>query len=48
MQWKYLFFMDMVGHMDDKKIKEGCRDLQKVCSYYEWLGSYPLTEEENS
>jgi chorismate mutase/prephenate dehydratase len=48
MQWKYLFFMDMVGHMEDKKIKEGCRDLQKVCSFYEWLGSYPMTEEENN
>lgn len=48
MQWKYLFFMDMVGHMEDKKINEGCRDLQKVCSFYEWLGSYPMTEEDNS
>jgi chorismate mutase/prephenate dehydratase len=42
MQWKYLFFMDMVGHMEDKMIKEGCTDLQKICSYYEWLGSYPM------
>ena len=48
MQWKYLFFMDMVGHMEDKKIKEGCTDLQKVCSYYEWLGSYPMTEDDNN
>ena len=46
MQWKYLFFMDMVGHMEDKIIKEGCTDLQKVCSYYEWLGSYPMAETE--
>jgi chorismate mutase/prephenate dehydratase len=46
MQWKYLFFIDMIGHMEDKKIKEGCRDLQKVCSYFEWLGSYPITEED--
>ena len=46
MQWKYLFFMDMVGHMEDKIIKDGCTDLQKVCSYYEWLGSYPMAEVE--
>ena len=46
MQWKYLFFMDMVGHMEDKTIKEGCADLQKVCSYYEWLGSYPMADNE--
>ena len=46
MQWKYLFFIDMVGHMEDKIITEGCRDLQKVCSYFEWLGSYPMAENE--
>ncbi len=48
MQWKYLFFMDMVGHMEDKTIKEGCADLQNVCSYYEWLGSYPMSEDESN
>jgi chorismate mutase/prephenate dehydratase len=48
MQWKYLFFIDMVGHMEDKKIKEGCSELQKVCSFYEWLGSYPMAGEESS
>ena len=48
MQWKYLFFMDMVGHMEDHKIMDGCTDLQKVCSYYEWLGSYPMAEDENN
>ena len=48
MQWKYLFFMDMIGHMEDKMIKDGCSDLQKVCSYYEWLGSYPMAEDENN
>ena len=47
MQWKYLFFMDMVGHMEDKTIKEGCADLQKVCSFYEWLGSYPMADSED-
>ena len=47
MQWKYLFFMDMVGHMEDKTIKEGCSDLQKVCSFYEWLGSYPMADSED-
>ena len=46
MQWKYLFFIDMEGHMEDTKIREGCQDLQKVCSYYEWLGSYPRAEED--
>lgn len=43
--WKYLFFIDMLGHMQDKKIQDGCAHLQKVCSYFEWLGSYPMGED---
>jgi len=40
-QWKYLFFLDMLGHIDDEKITRGCDRLKDVCSYFEWLGSYP-------
>ncbi len=40
-QWKYLFFLDMIGHMDDDRIRKGCRRLREQCSYFEWLGSYP-------
>lgn len=43
-QWKYLFFLDMLGHKDDPAIEEGCNRLRQICSYYEWLGSYPLGE----
>ena len=46
-QWKYLFFIDMIGHMEDKFIQEGCEKLQEICSYYEWLGSYPLAEDQS-
>ncbi|MEA2083933.1 MAG: prephenate dehydratase [Thermodesulfobacteriota bacterium] len=45
---KYLFFIDMLGHLEDKRIKEGCRNLQEVCSNFEWLGSYPLSTEAPS
>ncbi|MEN8134206.1 MAG: prephenate dehydratase [Thermodesulfobacteriota bacterium] len=38
---KYLFFLDMEGHMEDENIKEGCHQLKQVCSSYVWLGSYP-------
>ncbi len=41
-QWKYLFFLDMLGHVEDKNIAEGIRSLKETCSYFEWLGSYPL------
>ncbi len=43
-QWKYLFFMDLHGHIEDPMIKEGCSVLQQICPYYEWLGSYPLSD----
>jgi chorismate mutase/prephenate dehydratase len=43
-QWTYLFFIDMLGHMDDKVIAEACSILRQTCSYYEWLGSYPKAE----
>jgi len=44
-QWKYLFFLDMLGHIEDDKIAKGCERLREMCSYYEWLGSYPQSED---
>ncbi len=38
---KYLFFLDMEGHIEDEKIKQGCKELQESSSHFEWLGSYP-------
>lgn len=46
--WRYLFFMDMMGHTDDQTIKEGCDQLREVCSYFEWLGSYPQAQESTT
>ncbi|MCL7488285.1 MAG: prephenate dehydratase [Desulfobulbaceae bacterium] len=43
-QWTYLFFMDMIGHIEDPVIEEACTILRRTCSYYEWLGSYPLAD----
>lgn len=40
-QWKYLFFLDMLGHIEDEEIQRGCEILKSQCSYFEWLGSYP-------
>jgi len=47
-QWKYLFFIDMLGHIEDELIREGCDRLKELCSYFEWLGSYPKAEELSS
>lgn len=43
-QWKYLFFLDMMGHIQDRQIQRGCERIKEHCSYYEWLGSYPQSE----
>ena len=43
-QWKYLFFMDMLGHIEDQIIQESCSTLKQICPYFEWLGSYPRAE----
>lgn len=38
---RYLFFIDLSGHLADPAIKEGCDRLREVCSHFVWLGSYP-------
>ncbi len=41
---RYLFFIDMLGHMEDGIVQEGCDKLKEICSYFEWLGSYPQVQ----
>ncbi len=43
-QWKYLFFLDMLGHIRDESIARGIERMRPKCSYFEWLGSYPRCE----
>lgn len=47
-QWKYLFFLDMLGHIEDANIQLGCEKLRAMCSYFEWLGSYPQSEDSSA
>lgn len=39
--WKYYFFVDMQGHIKDKKIKKALDSLRRSCDYLKFLGSYP-------
>ncbi len=39
--WEYIFFVDMEGHIDDKKIKLAIDQVKKGCFYLKILGSYP-------
>ncbi len=47
-QWKYLFFLDLMGHIEEPHIKDCCTTLGVLCSYFEWLGSYPVADESSS
>jgi chorismate mutase/prephenate dehydratase len=47
-QWQYLFFLDLLGHIKDENIRDCCETLKALCSYFEWLGSYPRGEESTS
>ena len=42
---RYLFFIDMLGHLEDEIVSDGCEKLKEICSYFEWLGSYPRVGE---
>lgn len=39
--WEYIFFVDMEGHIEDKRIKSAIDSLQRKCIFMKHLGSYP-------
>ncbi len=39
--WEYIFFVDMEGHIEDKKVKRAVDALTDNCLYLKILGSYP-------
>ena len=39
--WEYIFFVDMEGHIDDKKVRKAIDNLRDSCLYVKILGSYP-------
>lgn len=38
--WEYCFFIDVLGHRDDKIIQEAFDQLKNSCSFFKILGSY--------
>ncbi|TAN44002.1 MAG: prephenate dehydratase [Nitrospirae bacterium] len=40
--WEYIFFVDMLGHIDDKKVKKAVEEVKDSCLYLKHLGSYPV------
>jgi chorismate mutase/prephenate dehydratase len=43
--WEYIFFVDMEGHIEDKKIRKAIDALSESCLYLKILGSYPQGRE---
>lgn len=39
--WEYYFFIDMEGHVAQKKVAEALRELERQCLFVVHLGSYP-------
>ena len=39
--WEYIFFVDMEGHVEDKKLKGVIEEMKDNCLYLKFLGSYP-------
>ncbi len=42
--WRYLFYVDIAGHIEDQIIEDGIGAIRGGCSFLEWLGSYPMGE----
>jgi len=42
--WEYIFFVDMDGHIEDKKVKKAIDEVKKECLYLKVLGSYPSAD----
>lgn len=42
--WEYLFFVDVIGHVNDKAIKRCLDELKEKTTYLKILGSYPMAE----
>jgi len=43
--WEYIFFVDMVGHIDDEPVKRGLEELEKMSILVKFLGSYPKADD---
>lgn len=39
--WEYIFFLDMEGHIDDRKVRKAIDNIKDSCLYLKILGSYP-------
>ena len=39
--WEYYFFVDMLGHCEDRPVRKALKELERHCIFLKILGSYP-------
>lgn len=39
--WEYVFFIDLDGHISDKKVSDAVNELKDMCIFLKVIGSYP-------
>lgn len=42
--WEYVFFVDFLGHIENENVKKAISELEKLCVFYKFLGSYPKAD----
>ena len=40
--WEYIFFVDLIGHAEEKMVQKVLESLRKQCLFLKVLGSYPV------
>lgn len=43
--WDYFFYVDFLGHCEEKKVKNALNELSEHCVFLKILGSYPVNTE---
>ncbi len=42
--WQYIFFIDLEGHIEDRKVRKALEKVRDICIDFKLLGSYPRYE----
>lgn len=40
--WDYVFFIDLIGHVEDPHVKDALDELEKKSAFFKLIGSYPV------
>lgn len=44
--WSYFFFVDLEGHIEDRKVRATVEKMKELCLYLKVLGAYPRVDED--